>query len=502
MWLLVRVTMQLGFSRAAILTKTSKNLYKAFMAFLMAYILEMSHSLKYFLRNDILSAMNAKLSRRLLKLGAEQVDNPWIDVVRHVMSLTHRLIETRWQDISDQAHPNLNLLRLKLLRFKDDVIIDLPDLNDHIVDMTRRKRITSQSTFNPTTALSEYLPDVLPQSLGSFTGDCQTFNLAAFESWVNAYLPSWLSLHLHDELACEQLWNLIEDYHGYAASHYTNNPESLSIMFLTIIEPWIACDKSACIHHDLLLDYNAGIPVELLQCLVLPFNYQMERLLQAELYIKSRQDNAKVSSPSIFHSFGHSSAFSVRYFDKSPEHQALLCTIEGWASRLKEDKRKELSQKKEEYRNLMRLYDQSVCEFYEVIVNEFDGFSETRHSRSCKKCRHKNQANSISIEIHEWPLSSKLLEAKSTVFELIVPAAFGGWRDATLFLLNDVFACKHSDEHHPQVRYTLQNDRSRGSLSSFFTHTRLRTQRVGLLSSTKPHTATHRQNKAIVNEGR
>lgn len=490
MWLLVRVALQLGFSRSVIPTKSPKDLYKVFVVFFLAHILRLSHA--HALQSDTLYAMNAKLSRRLLKLGGEQA-LPWINRVQHVMSMTHGIVETRWQEIQ-QSYPSLDMLRLKSTNFRDSIITHLPDLDDYFITMTGRKWDASSSSFKPTSVLPRYPPNNLPPGLGSFTGDYRTFDLAAFESWVDSDLPGWLDQHISDTTTCGHLRSLLESYYSSAASHYAENPEGSSIMFLTIVELWVACDKSACDLYDLLRDYSPKIPAELLQSLMLPFKGQMKRLSEAEQYLQIRQDNAKVDSPSIFRSFGHPSAFSVRYFNRSSEHQALLSKIEDYASHEREEKRRELSRKKEQYCDLMRLYEQSKCEYIEVIVNEFDDFCETRHSSSCQKCRYKQQAASISINVSEWPLPSSPLEAKSTVFELMVPAAFSGWRDATTFLLNDVLGCKYSNRDRPKARYTFRNY---GGLSRFI-QVDFCTQRVGLLSEVKPHTATHRRTKSIV----
>lgn len=489
LWLLVRVAMQLGFSRLA--ADSPDEFYKAFMVFFLAYILRLSHP--YGLQSDTFYAMNAKISRRLLKLGAEQA-KPWIDEVQRSMSMTHDLIKAKWRDLINYHSPTLDLLPLMSINPKNDTVTHLPELDDCIFAMVGRERNTGISSFEPTSVLPSYPPDDLPSGLGGFTEEYQTFDLAAFESWVESDLPTWLDLHVSDSTTCGRLRNIIECYYKSAASHYARNPEPSSIMLLTITELWIACDKSACILYGLLLDYALEIPVELLQSLVLPFRSQMKRLSNAERYLKTCRHSAKLDSPSIFRDFGHPSAFSVRYFNQSLEHQILFSRIEEQAFHAKEEKCRELSRKKEEYRNLMHRHDQSECDHYEV-VDPFDGFRELCHSISrCKKCQYKEQAASINIEVNEWPLPNDQSEAKSTVFELVVPMAFGEWRDATTFFLNDVLGCDYSTQERPRATFTLQNYQG---LSTFFIRTSPHAQRVGLLSQVKPHTSTHRHNKSI-----
>lgn len=103
-------------------------------------------------------------------------------------------------------------------------------------------------------------------------------------------------------------------------------------------------------------------------------------------------------------------------------------------------------------------------------------------------------ANSIDISIHEWPLPSNHLQAKSTVFELSVPRPFEGWRDTTIFFLLTILGVEYVSQERPRAQYQLQTYRD---LSSF---ARLETgQHIGLLSQNKPHEGTHQQKKLIIN---
>lgn len=491
LWLVVRVALQLRLARSASLTGAPIDLYKPFMIFFMAGILDLSHT--HTIQSDVLFCMDAKLCRRMRKLDAEQI-KPWIHTVASTMTSTHGLIERRWRDIAMQTCPNLDLRCLESLKYKDDTAIDLRNLDDHITAMIRREHTPYLSSFQPVCALPRYSDEDLPSGFSDLAKEYQTSGLAALEDWVERDLLQWLDSHISEETTCGRLRSLIESYHTCAASHYANNPEGTSIMFLTVIELWIACDKSACVLHDMLSDYSTEIPVEVLQSLILPSKSQMQRLSTVEQYLRDRQ--SKASGPSLFYSFGQPSAFSARYFNQSLHQQDLLSKIVQKASREREEKCVELSQKKSRYEELMRLYHQSDCESYETIVDSFNDFRETRHSGSCKKCSYKSSAESIGICVHEWPLPSDSDKAKSVVFELQAPVAFCQWRDTTVYLLTDILGCKYTECDRPRAKYTPQNYQG---LQSFYKSTILYSQRVGLLSQVKPHTGTHRKNKHIVN---
>lgn len=488
MWLLARVAIQLWFSRMATASDSPHYLYKSFMTFFLARILESVHTQA--LESDLLYAMNAKLARRLIKLSADEA-TPCIDAVRRVMSTINAVLESRWKLVMKITHPALDLSRLKTIKPKDDVDTQLPELDDFIAAITRRERIMSSCSFRPTFARPSYLDGDLP-SVPNPSEDCdQTFALAAFESWIETNLCEWLDRYGAKATTCGKLRNLMESYHRSAAPYYSQNPEASSIMLLTILELWIACDKSACLIYAMLTDYEPEIPVELLQSICLPFKDQLARLATAERYLRNRQTQANQKEVSALGSFGHVSAFSVRYFDQSPGHQHLLLAIEFQARLDRTNKSRELSRKKEEYSTLMQLYDQGHCELGEY-VDEY-GNVGSYHKHDCERCQYNSRAQRITIAVHEWPLPCSQLEAKSVVFELRLPITFGDWRDSTTFLLDDVLGSEYSTQICPRAFHNLQNY---GGLSSFLVKS-LKNQRVGLLSKIKPHVKTHRAQKSI-----
>jgi hypothetical protein len=85
MWMLLRIAMQLTFSRMAGNASRSSGHYKVFMVFLLAKVLELS--LPFDLLCDLLYAMNAKLGRRLLKVNPSPT-RVGIAVVKGIMRRT------------------------------------------------------------------------------------------------------------------------------------------------------------------------------------------------------------------------------------------------------------------------------------------------------------------------------------------------------------------------------------------------------------------------------
>lgn len=89
-------------------------------------------------------------------------------------------------------------------------------------------------------------------------------------------------------------------YHHTAFSLYPRNPEAVSVMLLTLLELWIACDKSAIQIHGTLDEYDLCIPADTFQLLLLPFKLQMVRLARAEKYMNQCQQNLRYHGPAIF----------------------------------------------------------------------------------------------------------------------------------------------------------------------------------------------------------
>jgi hypothetical protein len=126
-------------------------------------------------------------------------------------------------------------------------------------------------------------------------------------------------------------------------------------MLLTILELWIACDKAAIHHHAMLEDYDVCVPMGKLESLVLPFRSQLERLARAEDYMKQRRKRLRFPASNIFQDSGISSCFSIRFFDQSTEHQAILATIVKCATRDRVAKQDELPQNRKDTETCLQM---------------------------------------------------------------------------------------------------------------------------------------------------
>lgn len=480
-WLLTRVAIQVAFSRSA----RASDYYKEFMIFFMVRILDLAREHKT--SSELLHCLTCKISRRLRKLEP-RLERYWLPTVEDILSKTVHFIEVRWNRIIETFDPDIQTSTLATLNFTEDAVAQLPELEEQINLINYPPKGESHTGFSRPPLLARLPPDVLPTVQPS-TESNVIYLLAAFETWIASELDNWLCARLLDDDTCARLSQLIQEYHDTASQHYSGNPENISLMLLTCLELWIACDKSATLQHPLLLDYDPAIPSELLQSLILPLKYQMERLLRVETYLKERRRKAKPHFPSVFSGFGLHNSFSVRFYASSEIHKDLRAQIEKFARDEREQKKSELVQKQREYARLMQLHRSlSACEFKSVFDYGYR-FTKQVHSSSCMKCYYHDQAQSMSIEMHEWPLPRSELHAQSTVFELDCPPTINNWRDATIFIILDVLKSEYHQVQRPQFHYTPEH-----CLSRF---TKRHPQRLSLLSETRPHAVTHRWEMSV-----
>jgi hypothetical protein len=441
--------------------------------------------------------ISAKLGRRLRKLEKSGqlglLDPQWVTALTSRMTDAHNVIDSHWKTLSKGSGESIDTTLLQGLQPARDLDLTLPELDTFLNSIAERLSRTECAEFRPSIEYPTFPADELP-TISSVDGNYKFFRLAAFETWVEHHLPSWVATHLSDGNTCRRLRDVIKVYHAVASVAYEGLPSSLSVMYLTLLELWTACDRSACQIYPLLSKYDPDLTLDECQCLVLPLKRQMERLVDIERYVQSRQDSAVHANPSVFRDFGHTSSFAVRYFDQSHELQGVLAKIERDATEKQLRKYEELANLKCQYQDLMHRYNQRDCETHEVVVNRYHGFTESRHKPNCSRCALKHKADGLTIQIYEWPLSSTSSTAKATVFELLIPEAFSDWRDATMFLMATVLGWRDRQPMQPQCEYTLDKHHGLTHLLS----SRYCERRIIPLSSIKPHTGTHRNEKKSI----
>ena len=507
MWLLIRVALQLVISRSS---DGSRQLYKEVLVFVMSHILNQRGSLPF----DMLYVMKSKIQRRMHKLSAAVPILPPSAMTFVTCSLKQASdsIEAHWELAQRLDARELHLNKLTVLDFEQDTFVALPALDKHIQATLSRAQAPSSARYVPSSHLIDLLPHELPDlgHSGFQNSHYAICNLDRFERWAADHIDQWVveNLSTPDE-TCAKLHRLITRYYSIADKHYSCNPEAVSVAILTAFELWIAIDRVATKACPLLAEFDHGMPVDVLQKLLLPFFRQMERLQNVEKYLNDRHANSTRLAIDLFATGGQN--FANRYFEDSALHQNLRLKIQIAAAAARQAKAEELLSLKAEYADHDSKYMSSDHTYTTNIIdytcNSQASWKNPRshrctqcrpvteqehHPYNCQKCCHQRARDDLSIDVHEWPLPSEDPDLKTVVFELEVPAWFSHWRDSRLELLDDVLKGKRLPIE-PSQSYLLSSNDPHLSAEYF----KQFGQRVTLLSQVKPFIVTHYKSKLI-----
>jgi hypothetical protein len=258
--------------------------------------------------------------------------------------------------------------------------------------------------------------------------------LTDIETWVEKHLNSWTVLQLAagGDSSCSKLAVLIENYWKHASSEYRHSPIEKSNALLVILELWVALDKLCTREVPLLLEYSPEIITGTFECLLLPKLQQMHRLLVVERHINTRLSQATRPAAVVFANPTRFS-FSVRYYEQTNLLQQLRETIIAADEQRKAMKTRELARMMNTYNQLMADYARMECdEFWNRRGYQYHA------KKRCRKCRKKEEANTMRIGGFEESLPKNEEQLKAAIFELRIPDHFAAWRDATWLIINDI----------------------------------------------------------------
>jgi hypothetical protein len=183
--------------------------------------------------------------QKLRKLIPERSFGLYTKSARTLLEEARSWMIARTERLTNSVDNNIDMAVLANLQPHNELDIHLPQVDEFIAKTFRRERQSAISDFHPTSKCLVYLEHELPTNF-SGSGEYTYFYLATVEKWVEDHLSSWLERHISDSTTCEQLRRLLKEYFHCANSAYSgvsDIPRSLSIMYLTVMELWIACDK-------------------------------------------------------------------------------------------------------------------------------------------------------------------------------------------------------------------------------------------------------------------
>ena len=224
------------------------------------------------------------------------------------------------------------------------------------------------------------------------------------------------------EVQCMELATKIVTVLDATAGAYDSNPEQKSIMLLTVMELWVSMDECATTLFSLLKDYNPGFPPEILDVLQIPRFQDMCRLQKIQAYLQDRHTTCNCCRMTIFDDPAKG-CFAERYFNESQDSQrlqALQQRIEAAAELGRARKAEQWQKLSREYEDLVKASVESTCLY---TTDNLQPLFRVHDDRHCTKCFLQRKAGRMRIQVHEYPLPSNVVQAKTVLFELGCPKA-------------------------------------------------------------------------------
>ena len=469
-WLALRVTIQS--TLAALLPQMKATTeYKNFMILILTDIVSQASAVE--LPDQVCHITLTKIARRVSKLGSDTQDyvRDRALMVCGALDAEHR---RKWGLVCDEDGERPTTIDQGA--FERDTALSLVASRDYINAILENDRdvLAKTSSFVPECRPWLGFDGGLPVlDLPAVDEQETVYILAAFESWVSDSLPHWTqqSLKKPNAKVCMALVEVAISYRDIAQPIYCGAPEQLSCMFLVMAEIWHALDQLTVSLLPLLKEFVPSIPRDFFYPLLLPKATQMRRLQEIELHIDARHNQAKHTNPPIF-SDPKDDCFAVQFFASSTRHKTLKKRIDLGASAQQAHKKKEWKESSDKYDRLKTKANSLSCQ-----TTQQESGDATHDSEKCEKCTLSQEADSISIEVHEWPLPHDACVWKSVVFEMNCPPEFVAWRNLTWVLVQDFGRQSLIGGGNPEARLC-----SYSGLQKYF---RDKKSRLTLASSTK-----------------
>lgn len=431
LWLVLRV--------AAQRMSGSIDVYKQWMLFLHARLLQIFLDNNF--SSDLLQTARVKTSRRAYKLK-NPVSPLLLQAVKDVSEAVEARLQERWaheQRIQAFSLP----FAVDPLAIERDTVLSLVNSRAYLTAVLRRdSALGTPKPFklNEQPRLRDFsISAMYPDALIHAVQADPYVALADFEAIVEAQSSTWAQANYRNELASQILKSCLDQYMVSTKKYYALNAEDQSRMILTILGLWVALDVVVCAQHPLLCSYSPEIPASILDPLLVRSATSLNHAAAIERHLRERYANANANGAftSIYATDITETSFAVRYFEQSSKMYDLRSAIELAATEERRVKLAELRDRNEQHSQLLHQIAILDCTFLNHI--DRNGYSRPTHDwNNCAKCMLKKRAEAMTIGVHEWPLSSRRLEAAATIFELDCPPAFSIWRTVTYQILRDI----------------------------------------------------------------
>ncbi|KIM76438.1 hypothetical protein PILCRDRAFT_649806 [Piloderma croceum F 1598] len=494
-WLMVRVALQTSLKEWEVEPRCG---YKVFITFVLARILE--RALNANMSHHVLFVMNAKIAIRVSKFSAAALSSPAFEYIASQTKACSVLLEKGWKDIQAAEAVPLNWITPTAEEINIAKGFLLTNSKAYLSEVYNRRKTLSQASnsFSPssfeatlpnhTSITGQSPPSAIPLNA---SGVDLWIGILDVERWVACDMNKWLTIpssRNNVEAVVETLRQMIARHDSLAVTFSGSNPALFSRVFLTQMELWVALDKTVVNNIPLLAEYSPELDVTLFEPLLLPTLDQMIRLRAVENYLQDRRNDVKCPNHSIFEFANHWNSFAARYFDKDLALQSLRSEIQEKARRERASKRDEWRTLNDKYNNLT-MSASRLDHTYVECQNRWGDPISTHYSYFCKKCQLENEANNLSIDVHEWPLPEDDVLSRLVVFELHLPNTFGVWRDTT-FSIARRYTSKTAKTNPPPALVLCDYPALSTYFKSNITH-----QQLTIASTTKSFLVSHYRRK-------
>ncbi|KAK8146801.1 hypothetical protein G3M48_002566 [Beauveria asiatica] len=420
-WLLLKVVLQqeLRHSKAM----SDYTLYKQFMVFFFALLLDSACDRN--LDSHTLHCMRRKIGYRMWKLQDKAV-GPWIKNVQHALAKVNGLLNTRWDKIVKRDQGLQATTLPQFLADATDCTVTHRELDTFLAKVSQTPPQTTNAVADPRSDIISWGPGKLPNM--KELGDAEShstniFNLIMVETWVEDYLWDFIRSQEKDECTCSDIRSFAIAYFDRAHVVYKDLPDHMSVMYLTLLELWIASDMSAVARNPLLRDYTPfGVEDICWEALILQRRRDVSRLSRAEEYIISRS----LEKMSMIANYGTADCFASRFVKASAPHLALRVTIVCDEDRNVEEKATELENIIRKHKWHLESHEKMQCDPSTCRI----GTGQIL----CERCSHLVLARELTITPFIEILPEDEDVANAVLFELEPPADVSAWRDFGLFL--------------------------------------------------------------------
>ena len=324
LWFLIRVAIQTSLARSPL----GRASFKAFMLSFICNLAMDAHNAGF--SCDLLYLMSAKILRRLSKLGSSAPG--WLsDMALRTCTRLQDTLNDRATEIqaTNSSSPHWNPSELDL---SGDIRHSLSQSSEYIRNALANPSHASLVTpFFPKDDHRGTLADYLSSDAAIFDRAYSVDPFVALydvEQSVEHGIDDWLAQVANVEEACTQLGMLVDKYLSCASAVYGREPESYSVMALTVFELWVALDRLLVEEIPMLSEYSPEFLVPLLELLHLRKMTNLHRISRVHQYLFARHSRSRAGLPALSDDFTGDS-FPVRYCDSSPDMVHLTGRIES-----------------------------------------------------------------------------------------------------------------------------------------------------------------------------